>query len=203
MLRYLLTGVLPVNSLRTFSVLALSALTLFAVACGGGDDASSSDDGSDEPAVSSSSGDSGSQGSSKQADAGSGIDACKLVTKADAASALGSEVKASDSVAKQSGAQSDCQYLSASADSPDNVYVQVASGKVEKDAFNVARDLYKDAKPLNGVGDSAFYVELGAPVVQVHILKGDRYLIIAVLDITPNDSVGAATALAKTAAGRL
>lgn len=191
---------LPRNVLLPFIALTLAA----GAACGGGDDAT-------EPAdTSSSSNDSSSSAgtptsttakSSPAAAAAGELNACDIVTLADAAKVLGSDVKAAESSSSRDKA--DCQYLSTSSSVPDNVYIQVGASRAEKDAFELAKTIYKDIKPISGLGDDAFYIELGAPVVQVHVLKGGKYLVIAVLDISPADRVADATALAKVAAARL
>lgn len=194
---------LPPKLLPGFIALACAS----ALACGGADDSSTSSTSpsSDDSAVTSPNNAPATGGGSNNGNNNSasdvGIDACALVTASDAESALGSPVKAGES--SKGSNKSDCQYLASSPSVPDNVYIQLGYSRADKDAFELAKTIYSDPRPLQGIGDDAFYLELGAPVVQVHVLKDGKYLVIAVLDISPDNAVADATALAKTAASRL
>ncbi len=168
--------------------LAALCAALLLVACGGGGEESS---------------DAAAGGASSAGDrpASGVIDACKLVTKSEAEAALGSPMADGET---DSGTAARCTYHTSDTSKPDTVFVRVGKGRAEKDAFALAKNLYADAKPVDGFGDQAFIVELGAPVVQVHILKGDTYLTVAVTDIEERERlVETARALAKTATGRL
>jgi hypothetical protein len=125
------------------------------------------------------------------------VDACALVTREEAAAALGQAVLPGDKTPEG------CNYVSEGDSGSKVVYIQVSAPNRAKQTFDFARQAFKDTKPVAGVGDEAFVLELGAPVAQVHFRKGDVYITVVVSNYSINDRVARATELAKKAASRL
>jgi hypothetical protein len=139
------------------------------------------------------------------------IDACQLITKADAEAALGEAVKAPENPITGEGlaAVTSCKYTVASAPSVNNVSLIVRrldSADAAKADFD---QLKKDMEPkLNvtpndvpGLGDAAFWS--GGAVNQLAVLKGKVQLLIYVRGPQGISPEATAQALATKALGRL
>lgn len=175
-----------------------AALALLFGACGGGsneaDSVSGGDGASDRSA-------NPREPSTNAKDPAKALDACKLVTKAEAEKATSSPMAEAE---KDTGRAAGCTYHTSDTTKPDTVYVRVGSGRAEKGAFDLGKTTYSNPIELKGYGDDAFIIKLDAPVVQVHVLKGDTYLTVVVTDLDGKDAlVETAKALAKTALERL
>ena len=138
------------------------------------------------------------------ASSGGAIDGCKLLTKSDAANALGEPVK--DGEGETSGARIkswSCTYVSEGNYGAHVVFFTLGKGPEQKSVFDLAHQTYRDAQDLKGVGDQAFVVVLGGPVAQVHVRKGESYFIVALTQIPENGRPEQAKELAKLIAGKL
>ena len=121
--------------------------------------------------------------------------ACKLITPDEAQSAL----KAT-AVTQHVDRLGNCQY--ASAQSPtDSVNLQPDSGGASKYAADHSR--LTGVKDVNGVGDKAFLFVSQAPYVELHILKGNNYVVLTVYNEHDADLTGTVTALGKLVAKRM
>ena len=129
--------------------------------------------------------------------------ACAVVGNEDAATVLGEPVEEGeaedDSVRNVTG----CNYISKGSYGSHVVYFRLGRSGKEKAAFDLAKQVYSKTEPVPGLGDEAFLVKLDAPVVQVHVRKGDAYYILAVT--SPDEAARGARALelARKVAGKL
>ena len=141
--------------------------------------------------------------------AGSAIDACKLITQADAEAVLGGPVKASENPVSGEGiaAVTSCKYIVAAAPSVNNVTLIVRRLDSADAAKQDFEQLKKDMEPklnvtpsdVTGVADAAFWS--GGSVNQLAVLKGKVELLFYVYGAsTPQD---AAQGLAQKTLGRL
>lgn len=149
-----------------------------------------------------------SQGSTDQAKASGSsngdVDACKLVSKADAEKALGEPVKAGEPEVSGLKAKTySCTYVSEGNYSAHVVLVQVTRGGDQKQTYDFARKAYKEVTDVKGIGDEAFSVQLGAPVSQIHVRKGDTFFSIVMTQISENGRPAEGRALAQLVASRL
>ncbi len=129
--------------------------------------------------------------------------ACALVGSDDAAAVLGEPVEAGEAEQDSRGTRTGCNYISKGSVGSRVVYIQVAKGSGEKAVFDLAKRAYSNPETLQGLGDEAFVIRLDAPVVQVHVRKGDAYYILAVT--SPDEAArGARTLeLARKVAAKL
>ena len=175
-----------------------AALALFFGACGGGSNATDSASGAANGADRSAN---PKEPSTNAKGPPKAVDACNLVTRAEAEKATSSPMAEAE---KETGRTAGCTYHTSDTAKPDTVYVRVGSGRSEKGAFDLGKTAYCNPIELKGYGDDAFIIKLDAPVVQVHILKGDTYLTVVITDLDGKDAlVETAKALAKTALERL
>lgn len=129
------------------------------------------------------------------------IDACALITSEEASAAIAEAVKLDHQT--KDATKSECSYVSSNNVGSEVVFLYVGSGKVEHDAFNLAKKTYSNAKAESGIGEEAFSVELGAPVAQVHVYKNGHYFTVAITNMNDPQRLEKARALARTVAGRL
>ncbi len=129
------------------------------------------------------------------------LDACTLITSAEAAAAIASAVKLDHH--EKNGTRSECTYVSSGNDGTEVVYLYIGSGRVERDAFDLARRTYSNARPLSGLGEDAFAVELDAPVAQVHVYKNGHYFTVAITNMHDPQRLEKARTLGQTVASRL
>ena len=136
------------------------------------------------------------------------IDLCSLITREEAAAALGGDV----GVIPPSDVNA-CTYSlvargSSNASRNGNIVVLVVtSDSVEFQKFGVSRDARTEAKPINGVGDRAVLFmskerpDEGAKAIQA--LKGNVYVAIGMSTSTPPVSEDVLKSLATKALSRL
>ena len=130
------------------------------------------------------------------------IDACKLVTPTEAAAALGQSVQAATHTTTGSN-RSDCNYSSTANSGSAVVYVLVTSGARAKTDYDVAKANLHAPQALSGIGEDAFAITLGAPVVQIHFYKDAAYVTVVVTNLNDPQRMEKAKALAARAAARL
>ncbi len=125
----------------------------------------------------------------------SGSDACKLLTASEAASAL-----KTSAVTQRTDLLGNCQYLSQQ--SPTNsVNLQPDSGGPSKYDFD--RNRVTPVQDVTGVGDRAFIFVSQASFVELHILKGNNYVVVVLYNDADPNLTATATALGKIIAKRM
>jgi hypothetical protein len=145
------------------------------------------------------------------AGAGKAIDACKLLTQADAEAVLGGPVKAPENPVSGEGLAvvTSCKYRVAAAPSVNNVSVIVRRLDSADAARQDFEQLKKDMEPklnvtptdVTSVGDAAFWS--GGSVNQLAVLKDKVQLLIYVNGPQSGAPDTAAKTLAANALGRL
>lgn len=179
------------------SALLIAGLSLLLAACGGESSTSSGGPGgSSAPTTGPASG-------SGTANSGATVkDACDLVTREEAAAALGQPVNEAE-VTYANAAKSDCNYTSVGNHGATVLYVQVDYGPRVRAAFDLAKQAYSAPQAMAGTGDAAFAIILGAPSAQVHFVKGDAYVIVVITNVADEARLEKAKEAARRAAGRL
>lgn len=185
------------------------------VACGGGGDDAPATDSSSPPGASNSSGGGGNTtnvstgggGAAATATRGtsstsSAMDACQLVTKADAERTLGEPVNPGEGEQRRNNT-STCTYVSTGNYGAHVVFVYAGKGPNERPAYDLAKRTLSRPEPIQGLGDDAFAINLDAPVTQIHFVKGDSYVTVAVTHLTATDRAQRARALAAVALANL
>lgn len=129
-------------------------------------------------------------------------DACKLVTREDAAAALGQPVNEAEVTYANAG-KSDCNYTSVGNYGATVLYVQTDYSPRARAVYDLAKQVYSAPQPVSGLGDAAFAVVLGAPSVQVHFVKGDAYVTVVITNVEDAARLEKAKEAAKKAAQRL
>ncbi|MCC6387264.1 MAG: hypothetical protein IT302_07785 [Dehalococcoidia bacterium] len=204
-------------TVRAGAYAAVAAAALL-VACGGGDgDAPGAQAGSSPASDSAGSAGSGSSGgttnvSTRGSSSGSGasssssgaIKACALVTKADAERALGEPVNAGEEHPGRNNT-SECTYNSTGNYGANVVFVYAGKGPNERPAYDLAKRTLSRPEAISGIGDDAFAINLDAPVTQVHFVKGDSYVTVAIthLQLPQPERAQRARALAATVLANL
>jgi len=188
-------------SFRTFFTVRAGAYAAVAaaallVACGGGDGDSPGAQAGSSPAASSSGGSgSGSSGGATNVSTGGGssssgssssssgaINACALVTKADAERTLGEPVNAGQAQQGRNNT-SECTYNSVGNYGANVVFIYAGKGPNERPAYDLAKRTLSRPEAISGLGDDAFAINLDAPVTQIHFVKGDSYVTVAVTNL--------------------
>lgn len=129
-------------------------------------------------------------------------DACNLVTREDAAAALGQPVNEAE-VTYANGARSDCNYTSVGNYGATVLYVQADYGPRVRATYDLAKQVFSSPQPVAGTGEAAFAIVLGAPSVQVHFVKGDAYVVVVITNVADEGRLEKAKEAAKRAAQRL
>ncbi len=209
------------SSFRTFFTVRAGAYAIVAaaallVACGGGDGDSPDAQAGSSPASNSgggtgsgasgggtnvSTGGGGSGGGSSSSSNGA-MNACALVTKADAERTLGEPVNPGQAQQGRNNT-SECTYTSVGNYGANVVFVYAGKGPGERPAYDLAKRTLSRPEALSGLGDDAFAINLDAPVTQIHFVKGDSYVTVAVTHLTAADRAQRARALAATALANL
>ena len=185
---------------RLSSMLLVAAASLSFAACSGASPAA--------PAGSSSSGPtaagqvSNTTGAAPPPGATTDRDACTLVTREDAAAALGQPVNEAE-VTYANAAKSDCNYTSVGNYGATVLYVQADYGPRARATYDLAKQVYSASLAVAGTGDAAFAIVLGAPSAQVHFVKGDAYVTVVITNVADEGRLEKAKEAAKRAATRL
>jgi hypothetical protein len=113
------------------------------------------------------------------APATSDLDACALVTKADAEEALGEPVNKIDP--ERAPAWPQCDYVPVdAAHRAAAKHLQIQAGiKGGRSQFDFDKKAFVDAKPVEGLGDAAFYSD-PAGRTELSVVKGSQYFMIGV-----------------------
>lgn len=131
--------------------------------------------------------------SPKTAPASSGqLDACSLLTASEAESAL-----QTSNITPRPDPLGNCNYQSAS-ETDGGIEIQPEAGGATKYNFDKQQNNGFQSQDLSGIGDKAWAFFSAAGSTQVHILKGNNYVIV----IVPG-SLNTAKAVAKEVAGRM
>ncbi|MEO6100982.1 MAG: hypothetical protein ABIQ34_11755 [Tepidiformaceae bacterium] len=192
---------------RPSSMLLVAVASLSFAACSGASPAapagSSSSGPTDAGQVSNTTGSApAGNGASPPAGATADRDACTLVTREDAAAALGQPVNEAE-VTYANAAKSDCNYTSVGNYGATVLYVQADYGPRARATYDLAKQVYSEPLAVAGTGDAAFAIVLGAPSAQVHFVKGDAYVTVVITNIADEGRLEKAKEAAKRAATRL
>ena len=188
---------------RTFALLAAFILILLTAACGGSDDGGFFEK---QPGQTKSGAQSGTQGGAQpQVQTGAGTGACALVTKQDAAAALGAAVKDGESVTlprQNMGAVnveiSACDYRAVSG--PGQVSLQRWKAPQANQVSLIASSICSQGEKINGIGDSACWLDKDHKELQLY--KGATFIGLTVRG-APGNTDDAMKALAKKIADRV
>lgn len=189
-----------------YAAVAVSALL---VACGGGGD-------DDAPAAAAPTSPAASIASGGATNASAGgrattaapttpagaLDACSLISKADAERALGEPVNAGEGEQRRNNA-STCTYNSVGNYGAHVVFIYAGRGPNERPAYDLAKRTLSRPEALSGLGDDAFAINLDALVTQVHVVKGDVYFTVAITHLTAGDRAARTRALAAAVLAKL
>jgi hypothetical protein len=188
--------------IRTILAAALAAGLLAAAACGG-DDSSTT-----KTAASAASGNAATASGkgTTAASTGGKRDACALLTKDDAAAALGEPVNdpKDPGTGVNTGATSVSNCIASTSGTPvksASVLLRVASAQESSTVFNGTKGGAQGAVDISGVGEKAFY---NPQYGQVVILKKDAYIIVSAgrLGDRPAEPTDALKKFAKAVADR-
>ncbi len=125
----------------------------------------------------------------------SGAASCKLVTASEAASAL-----KTSAVTQRVDLLGNCQYVSQQSPT-DSVNLLIDSGGPSKYDFDHNR--ISAAQDVSGIGDRAFIFVSQAPFVELHILKGNNYVVVTIYNEGDSSLPASITALGKIVAKRM
>ena len=120
---------------------------------------------------------------------------CKLVTAAEAASAL-----KTTAVTQRVDLLGNCQYVSQQAPT-NSVNISIDTGGPSKYDFDHNR--ISAAQDVSGIGDRAFVFVSQAPFVELHILKGNKYVILTIYNEGDSNLPTSVQTLGKIVAKRM